>query len=863
MRPSWPFRALLRLYPASFRREYGDELWRVFVARRADGGGAALWLSTIADTMYNAARVHADILRQDLRYAVRMLRRAPGFTATVMLVAALGIGANAAAFSLTDYVLLRPLPFADAGRLVVLWQSQASQPTLRHEVSAANWRDWKSATTSFDGMAAAWTVSANLVGQGEPERLDGTAVSADLLPLLGVQPARGRTFTADDDRAGAPGTVLLSWSLWQSAFAGDESVLGHKVTLDGEPYVVIGVMPPSFAYPSRESQFWRPLRLDNDAFQDRTDFRLRVVAKLKRGVSLARARAELDVVSENLERAHPKENEGVRVLARFMRDEVSQQSRLLVLALLGAAACVLLIACLNLANLLLARALVRRRELALRAALGAGPERLVRQMVTESLLLALGGGVLGVLLAMAALPALTRLVPAELPIAATPEMDLRVLGVAALVTVLAALAFGVVPALRACRNLDAEGLREGARAGIGSRRARLVRAVVVVEICASLVLLVSSGLLLRTLSRLQARDPGFRAAGVMTMRTWLPWPKYERTADRAQFYDRVLGRARALPGVSSAAYISFLPMAFGGGIWPVELPGRVPAKGEQQTVSMRFVTPQLFATLGIPLGAGRDVGEGDGDAQPKVAVVSESFAQKYWPGQSALGKRFKVAFADREVVGVVGDIRVRGLERTSEPQVYLPYKQVPDGWLMFYPPKDLVVRASVDPLSLVPALREVIREIDPEQPISNVRPLADIVDAQMAPRRVQLHVIGTFALLAFALAAIGIYGLLSFAVSNRAQEIGVRMALGATPRSIVGLVLKEGLVLAAVGAVVGLGGAYAAGQGLRALLVGVAATDAATFAAALALVLAMAIVGAALPAWRASRVDPATVIRSD
>jgi predicted permease len=377
------------------------------------------------------------------------------------------------------------------------------------------------------------------------------------------------------------------------------------------------------------------------------------------------------------------------------------------------------------------------------------------------------------------------------------------------------------------------------------------------------LLLVSSGLLLRTLSQLQARDPGFRAEGVMTMRTWLPWPKYERTAERAQFYDRVLERARALPGVTSAAYISFLPMAFGGGIWPVELPGRVPAKGEQQSVSLRFATPQLFRTLAIPLRAGRDLGEGDGDAQPKVAVVSESFAQKYWPRQNALGKRFKVAFADREIVGVVGDIRVRGPERTSEPQVYLPYKQVPDGWLMFYPPKDLVVRASVDAASLVPPLREIIREIDPEQPISNVRPLADVVAAQTAPRRVQLDVIGTFALLAFLLAAVGIYGLLSFAVSNRAQEIGVRMALGATPASIVGLVLREGLVLAVIGAALGLGGAYAAGQGLRALLVGVAPTDVATFAVALALVLAMAFVGAALPAWRASRVDPATVLRSD
>jgi predicted permease len=866
MRPSLPFRALMRLYPASFRREYGGELWRVFLERQqlSGGGGGGLWLALVADTVANAARVHWDILGQDLRYSVRTLRRTPGFTATVMLVAALGIGANAAAFSLTDYVLLRPLPFADASRLVTLWQTQLGARTRGHnEVSPANYRDWKTASTSFDGMAAAWNQSANLVGQGEPQRLDGTAVTADLLPLIGAQPALGRGFSAEDDREGAPGTLLLSWGLWRDAFAGDPGALGRHVELDGEPYTIIGVMPASFAYPSREAQFWKPMRFRTGAYDDRNDTMLRVVGKLKRGVTLEQASAELDVIAENVERAHPQDNEGVRVLVRFMREELSLESRTLVLALLGAAACVLLIACLNLANLLLARALVRRKELALRAALGAGPERLVRQMVTESLLLALGGGVLGVLLAMAALPALTRLVPAELPIAATPAMDLRVLGVAALVTVLAALGFGVVPALRACRNLDSEGLREGARSGIGARRARLVRAVVVVEICASLVLLVSSGLLLRALWTLQGRDPGFRAEGVMTLRTWLPWPKYQRTADRAQFYDRVLSGTRALPGVSSAAYASFLPMAMGGGIWKVELPGRVPAAGERWSVSLRFVTPQFFATMGVPLRAGRDVGPGDAADRPSVAVVSQSFADKHWPGQTALGKHFKVAFAEREIVGVAGDVRVRGLERTSEPQVYLPYQQVADGNLMFYPPKDLVVRSSLDPTALVASLRTIIHDVDPEQPISNIRPLGEIVAAQTASRRVQLHVIATFATLAFLLAAIGIYGLLSFAVSNRAQEIGVRMALGATPASILKLVLREGLVLAVIGIALGVGVAWAAGRSLEALLAGVAPTDGPTLAVAVALVLVMTLAGSLIPAWRAARVDPAIVIRAD
>ncbi|MDB4965832.1 MAG: hypothetical protein JWN44_1521 [Myxococcales bacterium] len=866
MRPSRLYRALLRLYPASFRAEYGGELWRVFEQRRRDAGGAlglvALWLATIADTLISAAQSHWDISKQDVAFAARTLRRAPGFTVTVMLVAALGIGANAAAFSLTDYVLLRPLPFWEPTRLVAVWERQL-QSGFTNELSPANYRDWKAASTSFSGFAASTNVSANLVGLGEPIRLDGAAVTSDLLPLIGVQPTLGRVFTAEDDREGAPGTVLLSWGLWQNAFAGDQDVLGHKVTLDGEPYTVIGVMPASFAFPNREAQFWKATRFDGNAFADRTNTYLHGVARLKPGVSVAQARAELDVVTENIERANPKEDPGIRATVRPIRDELSQQARVLVLALSGAALCVLLIACLNLANLLLARAMVRRKELALRAALGAGRDRLVRQLLTESLLLALGGGAIGIVLAMAALPVLTRLVPSALPIAATPAMDLRVLGVAALVTIVAAVAFGVVPSLRACRGIDSDALREGSRAGVGGRRARLVRAVVVAEVCVSLVLLVSTGLLLRTLWRVQGRDPGFRTERVLTLRSWLPFPKYAKTGERAQFYDRVLTQTRALPGVSNAAYISFLPMAMGGGIWKANVPGQPPVEGAPRSVSLRFVTPDYFATLQIPIREGRDVSPADRGNRAAVAVVSESFVRRHWPGQNPIGKQLNVAFADRTVVGVAGDVRTRGLERESEPQVYLPYEQIPDGWMPFYAPKELVVRSSLDPAALVPQLRAIIRDVDPQQPISNVRPLGDIVAAQTAPRRVQLHVLGSFAIVAFLLAAIGIYGLLSFAVSNRAQEIGVRMALGATPGSIVRMVLREGFLLAAVGSVAGVALAWAAGRSLEALLVGVTPTDGATLAAALVVVLVMTLLGSGIPAWRASRVDPARVMRAD
>ena len=857
------YRALLRLCPAPFRGEYGDEMMRVFAQKRRDAQGIGvlgLWLAAIADVVVTAARTHWDITRQDIAYAVRTLRRTPGFTATVMVVAALGIGANTAAFSLTDHVLIRPLPFYESDRLVSLWQALPSGGYA--EASPPNYRDWKASATSFEAFATYTKVSANLIGQGEPERLQGVSATSDLLPMLGAQPVIGRTFTPADDRDGAPGTVLLSYGLWQAAFGGDRGLVGRTITLDNETYTVIGIMPRDFAFPTRDVEFWRPMRFSNDAFDDRTNLYLYNVARLRHGVSIEQARAEMAVISQRLANEYPKDKFQTGAFLRHLRDDVSQKSRVLVLALSGAAACVLLIACLNLANLLLARAVVRRKELALRTALGAGRERLVRQLVTESLLLALGGGLGGIALAYVALPLLANLVPPLMPIS-LPSIDFRVLGVAALVTVVAALAFGVFPALRACKSVDATSLREGVRAGASGTRSRLRKALVIAEVSASLVLLVSSGLLLRALLRLQSRDPGFRADHVLTLRTSLPFPRYDKVQDRARYYEQVLSQVRALPGVSNAAYISFLPMVFGGGIWRVDIPGRANPETEDRSVSLRYTTPGFFATLGIPVRAGRDVSDGDKTDSLDVAVVSEACARRYWPNENPIGKEFQLAFLKRTVVGVVGDVRVRGLERDSEPQVYLPYRQVPDQWLTFFVPKDLVVRATGDPSALLPSLRQIIHTADPQLPIADVRKLEDIVSAQMAPRRIQLFMIGTFATLAFLMAAIGIYGLLSFAVSHRAQEIGVRMALGATPRKIVGMVLRESLVLAAIGAALGLALSWAAGRSLQALLVGVAPDDAPTLTVALALALLMTLAGSVVPAWRAAHVDPARVIRAD
>jgi predicted permease len=860
------YRALLHLYPSSFRREYGEEMEAIFAGRRRESSGPlgalALWGEAVLDVGGNALRVHLDLLRQDLRYAVRTLLRAPGFTATVVLVAALGVGATTVAFSIADHVLVRPLPFAQSGRLVQLWQSDSEGGYSRNELSPANYRDWKALSSSFESMGVYRNLSANLVGTGEPERLDGASMSAELLSVLRVRPMLGRAFAAADDREGATGTVLLSDGLWRARFGGDPDIVGQTVILDDEPHVVIGVMPPGFRFPNRQAEIWTAMRFAAQDFEERNNTYVYPVARLKDGVRIEQARAEVRVIAARLAREHP---ELVRVDAAVvpLRDQVSQQARLLLVALAGTAACVLLIACANLSSVLLARALVRRSEMAVRNALGAGRERLVRQLLTESLLLAVAGGGLGVLLAVTATPLVSRLVPTTLPIAEVPAADLRVLAAAAMLTVVTGIGFGLVPALRMSRDTDAAGLREGARAGLGGRKERLRSALVASEVAVSIVLLIAAGLLLRALWRVQGVHPGFRADGVLTLRTALPLPRYDPTATRLRFYDSVLADVRALPGVQGAAFISFLPMVMRGGIWSVTLDGRPEDPAERRPVSLRFATPGFFATMGIPLRAGRDLSGSDTRERPSVAVISESFARSYWPGVDPLGRRFRVAFEDREVIGVVGDVRVRGLERASEPQVYLPPAQVPDGALIFYFPKDLVIRTTADLATLMPALRRIVARADPQQPISDVHWLSDIVASDTAPRSVQARVLAAFAAVAVVLAGIGIHGLLAFTVSSRAQEIGVRMALGAGTRDIVALVMRQGIVLTAAGLAVGIAGAAAAGLALRALLAEVSPFDAVTFSTAVALVGTTTVLGCLRPTLRAVRVDPLTAIRAD
>jgi predicted permease len=809
----------------------------------------------------NTPAFHWEILKQDLRYAARTLNRARGFSLTVVLVSALGVGANTAAFSVADFVLLRPLPFADADALVRLCEGPRSGGGwgCMNQLSPANYRDLKAASGSFQAIGAFAGGAVNLVGGGEPRRLAIAPVTPEVLPLLGVQPALGRVFESGGEAD--VGAAVLSYGLWQSQFAGSPDVLGRTLALDGATYTVIGVMPRAFYFPTRDVQLWTPLRFREEDFENRTNTYIEAVGRLKPGVTFEQARAELGMLAERLGREYPETNAETGVSFYRMRDNMSPRFRLMLLSLSGASLCLLLLTCANLVNLLLARAAVQEREMAVRAALGAERGRLVRQLITQSALLTLLGGALGVLLAVSTVPLFSSLVPATLPLATEPSLDRRVLGTAAFFTALTALGFGLLPALRAGRAGFAA-LREGSRAG-GGRKQRVRAVLVAVEVAVSVVLLIGSGLLIRAVWRVQAIDPGFASRNVLTLRTALARPKYDSPVRRSQFYERVLAGVRALPGVQSAAFISGLPLVVTGLVTGVEVPGHDVRSARSNGVSHRWVTPQYFGTMGIPLQAGRDVEEADTRERAWVTVVSRSFAERYWPGQDALGKTLRHRGRLRSVVGVVGDVKVRGLERSSEPQMYLPAEQVADEFPSIFDPKDLVIRHSGQEQDLLPGVRRIVRAADPEQPISNVRSLDDVLAGDTATRRAQLQVLGVLAAVAVLLSGVGIYGLLAYTVAQRSQEIGVRLALGAEPARVGRMIVADGLRLALAGLVPGVFAAYAAARGMSALLFGVAPGDPATFGAGVAVSLLMALAGSFVPALRAVRVSPMSVLRAE
>ena len=862
------YRILLRLYPAAFRFEYGEEMCTLFAERSVGVGGVGrlgLILGAIADVVPNALAVHWDMLKSDLRYTVRSLRHSRGFAFAAIAVIAIGVGANTAAFSVADFVLFRPLPFPESNALIRLcWGPRTGGGWgCMNQLSPANYRDYKGMTSSFQALGAFAGNPVNLVGAGEPQRLAMMGVTSEVLPLLGVPPLLGRVFATAPTNDADASEVVLSHSLWQSQFGGDRGVLGRSVNLNGAPFVVIGVMPPDFHFPTREVQGWTRIMLREEDYANRDNNYLEAVGRLKPGVAMSEARADLTVVAERLAREYPETNADAGFSFFSLRDNMSPRYRLMLLGLCGASLGILLLTCANLANLLLARAAARGRELAVRAALGAGKERLVRQMVTESMTLALVGAVAGVALAAVSVPLLSLMVPDTLPVASRPALDPRVYAVAAGFAALTGIGFGLLPALRVGGRSGFDALREGARSGDG-RKQRLRHVLVTLEVATSVLLLVSSGLLIRAVWRVQSVDPGFAPQGVLTMKTALPRPKYDLTARRLHFYNQVLADVRALPGVQSAAYITGMPMVLTGRVTGVVIPGReVSTTFRNNAVSIRFVTPQYFRTMGIPLLRGRDVEDADLRERTSVAVVSESFVERFFPNADPIGRTFEARNETRTVVGIVGDVKVRGLERTNEPQLYVPAAQIADTGFANDDPRDLVIRYSGATGTLLPTVRGIVRAADAEQPISDVRTLEDVVAGETATRRAQLHVLAALAAIALVLTGVGVYGLLAYSVSQRSREIGIRLALGGEPAGVARMIVSHGMKLALVGMVPGVLGAYIAARAMRTLLFGVPPADPVTVLVAVGLVLGMTLAGSLLPALRAVRTSPMLALKAE
>jgi len=793
----------------------------------------------------------------DLQYGLRLMRKAPVFAAVTIATLALGIGANTAIFSTVDAVLVRALPFGDPDALVVVWEDASAISFPKNTPAPANYFDWKARNRVFTDMAATRGSSTSLTADGPPEQALGRAVTANFFSVLGVRPLLGRTFTEEEDRTGAP-VAVISYGLWQRRYAG-EPVVDKPILMNGLRCSIVGVMPREFVFRDRKVDYWVPIHFTPAEAARRGSHYLNVVARLKPGVTLAEARRDMNAIAARLRQEYPNTNSRVGANVVPAKEEMVGNTRTGLLVLMAAAGCVLLIACANLASLLLARSIARQREMAVRAALGATRGRLVRQMVAEGMILAAGGGMLGLGVALAGMKVLARLVPTSLP-AAAPGIDVRLLAFTVGLSAMTGLLFNAIPAWQAARASLNEALQQGGRGGIGGRSGAR-DALVVLEVAMALVLLIGTGLMLRTLARLRAIDIGFRSDHLLTMRTTLPGTRYRDPLKRLAFYDRVVDGVRALPGVSSAAYGSVLPFLSIGNTSGYHVEGVVPAPGDAQDALFRVGTNDYLKTLGVRLADGRLIDDRDGKDAAPVAVVNETFARIYWPHDSALGHRIQIDGPPwRTIVGVVADVHERGYEPEMKPGVYLPFAQALDAWAI---PEYLVLRVKSDPLSLAAAARRVVAAADPEQPVAAVRTMDEIIDLDVADRSQQLTLLAAFGALALLLASLGLYGVLAYAVTQRSREIGVRIALGATGGSITRMVVGRGLALTGSGLAIGLAAAWAATRAMQKMLYGVGATDPATFVAVGAILAVVALAACWLPARRAARVDPIVALRDE
>ena len=798
-----------------------------------------------------------DSLRQDLRFALRSLLRTPGFALAAVATLALGIGANTAVFSVVHAVLLRPLPFEASERLVMVWGRHAT--IGRETASLPDFLDWRRDARRFEGMAAVTQTRYNLAGDGEPEVIRGARATADLFPLLGVGATVGRVFTREEERGGAGRVVMLSDGFWRRRYGAGPDVVGRSIQLSGVPHTVIGVAQPALRL-HHEVDVWAPLVTDTTLGR-RADF-LTVIGRLRPGVTVAQAQEELSTIAARLEREYPESNSGWSAEVVGLQEDMVGGVRPALLVFMGAVGLVLLIACANVANLMLARITAREREVTIRAALGASRRRLARQLLTESVALALAGGIAGLLLAVWGVQAVRLLEPGTLPRAGDVNLDLGVLGFTLGLSLATGVLFGLVPAWRVLGRDLQGGLKDGrGTAGSAVRRAR--SALVLAEVALAFMLLVGAALLLRSFDRLQRVDPGFTGHGLLTARIALPRNEYPEAERRVAFGTELLERLGATAGVRGAALVSDPPLGGNPPAWSFLIGGAPqPAPGVVQDALVYFASPDFFTLFGIPLLAGRPFSAADrADAAP-VALIGRALAERYWPGRSPLGQR--ITFGDPAdsagwltIVGVVGDVSQETLAAPAYPQAYIPVSQ--------FAPRSMVVavRGGSDPLALLPTLKARVAELDPALPLSDIATMDQVVAATLARPRLNASLLGGFALAALLLAGVGIYGVITYGVVQRTRELGIRMALGAGAARLRREVVRQGLLPVAVGIGLGAAGAMAGTRVLRSLLFGVEATDPLTFAAVTVFLLLVALAASYLPARRASRTDPMVALRSD
>ncbi|PYS88842.1 MAG: hypothetical protein DMF64_19435 [Acidobacteria bacterium] len=798
---------------------------------------------------------------QDIRYGVRVLLKSPGFTAVAIFVTALGIGANTAIFSVVNAVLLRPLPYAQPERIVRVMLRNTKLGTTNHNHSYLNFADLRAQSHSFEALAAYDDTGGALTGGDSPERVYGMDASADLFKLLGVEAQLGRTFTPDDEQPGAD-AIILSHSMWQRRFGADPHITGRQITLGGKARTIIGVLPArfQFVFVNEQPEYFTPLNPKGDMERQRGANYLDVIGRLKAGVTSAQAEAELRAIAAQLEQRYPEQDDGQSVSLVPAHEDLVGNLRRTLIVLLGAVGFVLLVACANVANLQLARAAQRGREMAVRVALGATRARVIRQLLTESLVLSTLGGALGLLFALWGVDLISTFVPADIPRFKETGLDPTVLGFTFAAAVATGLIFGLAPAFQASRVDLNEALKEGGRSTTEGRGRHRVRSLLIVsEVALSLVLLVGAGLLIKSFLHLRHTSPGFNAQHVLTASISLPASKYPKDEQQASFYQQALEHAARLPGVESVGAILPLPYSDNGIQTNFTIEGQPPIDpGAQPIAGGRIITPDYIRAMGIPLLKGRTFDARDTDAAPKVMLINETLARHYFAGQDPIGQRLDVGLNDihGEIVGVVGDVRDRHLDKAADPEYYVPNLQVPVGTMT------LVVRTKTnDPTSVAASLREVVQQLDKDLPLYEVRTMESRVADSVARQRFSMTLIVAFAWLALALAAVGIFSVMSFLVAQRTHEIGVRMALGAQASDILRMIMRHGMALTLIGVAIGLGLAFMLTRLMTSLLYEVSATDPVIFGGIALLLAFVALLACYLPARRATRVDPMVALR--